>query len=180
MATTDMSSQYINTMVFAVVAGIMSLMLLLLIMYASDTVGRYSVFIITIEAGLILVIAFAIYKIIAYENKRNKEDKNGTENRLAVTNCPDYWTQAQNSTCKGNFIPNVTSRGKYVRYTILGTTIPAKPYEVALAPKTVDLSTYNNLTVQKACAKLTDAGSSVHDVPWTDVRAVCDSYRIGG
>lgn len=182
----DMSSQYINTMVFAVIAGILSLMLLLLIIYASDTVAQYSVFIMTVEGGLILVIAFAIYQIIAYERRNANQTKDGTQNMLSVSTCPDYWTmQGDGVTCQGQVMSGRDQRGQYWRYTVLGTNLPSQLPD-HITPRSVSLSSLDNVSVARACDFLSTSKQPapkqndplVSDVPWVDLRSVCDSYRL--
>lgn len=163
MASPDMTSQYMNTLVFAVVAGIISLMLMLLVMYASESVREYSVFIVTVEIGLVLIIAVAIYRIIAFERRHSTAMKIGPEMKLPVSTCPDYWTNVDGDLCVNTF--NVS--GQNYRYRITGDA-KAKP------DQNVRISDYNGQQINKACilarAKVT--------APWTDVKAVCDSYRL--
>ncbi len=176
----DMSSQYINTMVFTVIAGILSLMLLLLIIYASETVAQYSVFIMTVEGGLILVIAVAIYQIIVYERRQMNQTMDGTQNRLSVSTCPDYWTmQGDGVTCQGQVRSGKDQRGQYWRYTVLGTNLPSQIPD-PMVPRSVSLSSLNNVSVATACNFLSSstAPNKVSDVPWVDLRSVCDSYRL--
>ena len=177
MASTDMSTQYVNTMVFAVVAGILSLMLLLLIMYASDTVQQYSLFIMTVEGGLVLIIAVAIFQIIGYEQKHSKQRRDGTQNAITVMTCPDYWTmQADGKTCNGRVVTGAASNGQFSRFTVLGKTLPPNPDKQD--PLTMSLAKYNNVTVKDACAYMDDPTHQVSAVPWIDLRSVCDSYRL--
>lgn len=175
MVETRSHSQYINTMVFAVIAGIISLMLLLLVMNASSFVKSYSPFIITIEVGLILAIVVAIYNIIRYEAKAYKAAQDGFDSHLAVDTCPDFWTRT-GTICKNSFVsasdPNVTIE-------VLGnlddvTAMIANGDDDSAANQSIDLMDYNNKTILEAC------GSVKKNIkgPWVDVRAVCDSYRV--
>ena len=181
----DLTNQYINTMVFAVVAGIISLMLLLLLMYASDAVAMYSPFIVTVETGLILIIGYAIYEIIAYERRMNGLSQNGTANLIAVDTCPDYWTRENTpaGACMGSMLVGPTPMGTYNRFVILGTSLPstktsAGTYDTTTSVPTVLLSRYNNASVAAACTAIA-GDTNVNNTPWIDVRSVCDSYHIG-
>lgn len=175
MANQDASaSQYINTMVFAVVAGIISAMLLLLVMNASEAVKQFSIAIITVEIGIVLIIALAIYQIISYERRRFKQAVDGTMNLVTMKSCPDYWTLSNGTSCRNMFtLFDKDETGKYVRYIIIGkapgatdrTNVPV-----------VSLKDYSNVTVRDACSKKLE---SVPDHPWTDLTAVCDSYHLG-
>ena len=168
MATqsTDQAQQYINTMAFCIIAGIVSMMLLLLIMTASERVRRFSAFIITVEAGLVLVIALAIWRLIAYERDVLKQNKLGLLNKLSVNTCPDYWTRF-GDTCVNGFR---TAANPNVTFRIAGTTDANKN----MMATTISLKDYDDLTVADACTKV----SALVQGPWTDVRSVCDSYRV--
>jgi hypothetical protein len=177
-AAPDMSSQYMNTMVFAVVAGIISLMLMLLIMRASDTVRQYSAFIITLEVGLVLIILLAITRIIVYERAKLKSSQIGQNNLIHVTTCPDYWTRTGDDECVNTFIasPNYS-------YRITGVETVGAPGAPAPNPRRVlKLSDYDGKSIVQAC-NLVKTGSSAAGIaaivaPWTDVKTVCDSYRL--
>jgi hypothetical protein len=167
----DSSKHYINTMVFAIIAGIVSLMLLLMIMLASDSIKEYSVFVITVEVGLTFVIVAAIVRIVARERAAYKSARNGLANKLAVDTCPDYWMrnndlctsayQSQDPTLHGVPTPTFYMNGQ------TGTTVDP-PRILHL-----NLSDYNNKSIADVCDKTKALGYS-----WTDVRAVCDSYRL--
>ena len=164
--TAERTQQYVNTMVFCIIAGIISVMLLVLITTASERVRAYSPFIITIEVGLVLIIVAAVVRLIMYERTQLKSSKLGAQNRLSVNTCPDYWTRTGNTCVNGfNSLANPS-----VTYQITGTA-DANKSEMRT---TLSLDDYNNKTIQDAC---THVAAHVQ-APWTDVRAVCDSYRI--
>lgn len=159
-------SHYINTMVFCVVAGIISLMLLLLIMNASETVQQFSPFVITVEVGLLLIIIWAIYQIIVYEQRTLRAAKNGYNSRLYVNTCPDYWTQV-GMKCTNSFVPHNNSK---TTFTIGEETISSSSGNKAM----ISLSDYDNMSISKACEKARKEVAS----SWTDVDAVCNSFQI--
>lgn len=162
MATKN-QSQYINTMVFCIVAGIISLMLLLLVFNSSDAVRAYTPLVITIEVGLIIVIIAAIWNIIAYERSIDSAAKNSFNARLNVTSCPDYWTQ-DGLVCTNSYSPSPN-----VKYTMLGTsTLDSKV--------SFSLSNYNNYSISQACSNVFYKNLS----PWSQVDSVCGSFRLNG
>ena len=163
----DLTSQYVNTMVFAVVAGIISLMLLLLIMRASDTVKQYGAFIITVEIGLVVIIAIAVYRIIAFERRLDRDARAGTGLLMSVKTCPDYWTSVDGNMC----ITGFRAAGKPYSYRILGKDDRSKSENPV---RMLQLSDYDGKSVQFACNQ---ARAKV-GAPWTDVDAVCGSYRM--
>ncbi|GAX85665.1 hypothetical protein CEUSTIGMA_g13080.t1 [Chlamydomonas eustigma] len=128
-------SYYINLMVFATVAGILSALLLTVLLRGSPIVRRFSVAIIAFEVSLVLIILSAIWQIIKIEGEALVAQQNSYNNLLQVTTCPDYWTQ-DGTTCNNSYIPP----GGKVKYTVIGD--PNAP-----APSTVSLDSLNNQTV---------------------------------
>ena len=175
--TSDSDNRYFNTMVFAVISGILSLMLLLLLLYASETVRKFSTLIITVEVGLIMIIGITMFQIISFENKRLIQQQNSTDNLLSVNTCPDYWTMLEDNKCLSRFPlhSSKTRNGSFVRYTIIGKSLPNDPSTAN--PVTIKLSDYNNLPVSQVCTQLI-SDDTLGNMPWTDVRAVCNSYRM--
>jgi hypothetical protein len=167
METTNNQSQYINTMVFCIVAGIISSMLLLLVFNANEVVRAYGPLVITVEVGLILIIIIAIWNIIAFENKVERAAKSAFDAKLNVTTCPDYWTQS-GQTCTNTFSPQPN-----VTYTFFGTT-PLTTMNQTV--RTIKLTDYNNLSVSQTCSKAYTNNYS----PWSQVDAVCGSFRLNG
>lgn len=179
MIETRSQSQYINTMVFAVVAGIISLMLLLLVMTASTLVQNYSPFIITIEFGLILAIVVAIYNIIRYEAQAHKAAKDSFDSHLDVSTCPDFWTR-KGTVCTNTFAP---SSDPNVTVKVWGTLddftnmVKNSKDDEGNFDQSIDLKNYDNKTILAVCNQVNDPVTGVKG-PWTDVRAVCSSYRV--
>ena len=169
-------SQYINTMVFAVVAGIISLMLLVLILNASDMVRNYSPYIITVEVGLVLIIGLAIYRIIVYEQSLKKESDNSTNNKLNVDSCPDYWTRFSGNKCINGY---QTPGGPIIR---IDGRSDNPSSNILTKSSVIDLTEFNNKTIASVCNRVRFDNTKANEIPgpWTDVRSVCDSYRLGG
>lgn len=165
-------SQYINTMVFCIVAGIISLMLLLLVFNANDVVRTFSPLVITVEVGLIFVIILAIWKIIYYERSVESDAKKAYDAKLNVTTCPDYWTLSGKK-CRNEFQPHPN-----VTYRFFGKAeIDDKPV------REFKLADFNNLSVSQTCEKVQIGGDGVNKlasgyVPWSQVDSICGSYRL--
>ena len=170
MASTKNQSQYINTMVFCIVAGIISLMLLLLVMNTNDTVRAYSPMVITIEISIVIIIISAVYKIIQHERAANKVAVDGYTASLNVTSCPDYWTRS-GETCKNVFYNSTNNE----TYYFFGSNQPAgAPSSSDM--KTFNLSNYNNKAIDFTCSNVHHKGY----YPWSQVDAVCRSFRLNG
>lgn len=163
--TVDSASHYINTLVFTVVAGIVSMLLLLLVLRASEAVRKFSVFIITIEVGLVLIMAVAIYRIIVQERRAYKHSVNGLNNLLQVVACPDYWTR-RGDTCYNTMISPANESVMF--------RMPSPGSGAADSSYSINLKDYTGRPIAEVCEKASKTVGS----PWTAVTAVCDSFRI--
>lgn len=160
---------YLNTMVFTVMAGVVSLMLLLLLMTGSELATEYAALIITLELGLVAVIIAAILRIYWYERRLSRASKNGLENQLAVKSCPDYWTMKEardgSTSCVNTYTTPVAAGA--------GAMAPVTTFKTQATKDVVQLSDYNNKPIRTLCPMVKELNA-----PWTEVRAVCDSYRV--
>jgi hypothetical protein len=151
---------YINTMVFTIIAGILSAALFVLLWMGSDMVREFAHLIITIELGLLIIIISAVIRVYRYEKRLAQEQGNTLKNAIAVKLCPDYWTMHEKN---GN-------RSCTNSYT---TPDGASTYVFQGKSNKLDLSVFDGSKVATVCKAVAEQNS-----PWTDVRAACDSYNI--
>jgi hypothetical protein len=159
-------NMYFNTMVFTVISGIVSLMLLLVMFYAPDFMREYAILIITVEIGLLLNIIIALVRIFRYERRMQELGKNSAANLVGVKTCPDYWTLKElddgRRECHRQYLaPDDGTHERKVTFQMPGTS------------DTVLLEDYDLKKLQTVCSAANDLGS-----PWTDVRSVCNAYRV--
>jgi hypothetical protein len=84
----DSKISYFNTMIFTIITGIFSLLLLLVLLFSG---GRKVLpMIITIEVGAFLIIAVCITQIILNERSKDK-NSNDLASFIKFVNCPDYY-----------------------------------------------------------------------------------------
>ena len=161
--------QYVYTMVFAIVAGIASLSLLIA-MFAlpTDTVKRIAPGVITVEVGLIAVIIFCLRKILQRESDLDKRMADGAKDALSVTACPDYWQQQTakdgTHTCHNTYVHPLDPK---VTYTIQGSASAA-------GPRSIKMKDFDGKPMRDACPAAQKAAQSA----WTPVTTACDSYSI--
>jgi Ca2+/Na+ antiporter len=81
---------YYNTLVFTIVAGIISLLLIVVLFFQFGRKIMY--FIITVEVGIFLIIGYCIYSIVSFEKQK---EKNKLTNNYVVDfgQCPDFYTK---------------------------------------------------------------------------------------
>ena len=102
-AQTSSKVSYFNTLIFTIVSGIVSLMLLMLLFF--DLGKKYIYLIITIEVGIFMVIGMCLYMIIKNELELAKgKDKSNV--KFSFTECPDYFVKTEDKSrviCKNNY-----------------------------------------------------------------------------
>lgn len=172
---------YLNTMVFTIVAGVVSLILLLALIYVPN-VAKYGPLILTVQLGLIVIIVQALVRIWR-QNSRLAEyrDVDGN-NTMAVGMCPDYMVAGNTDDEKGGGITCYNFYdGKGGTLPIWsGTTDSTDPQ----APAQVVLSNLDGMTIAGVCAAV-DAnpsddldGASTKAVPWTELRSRCNTFGM--
>ena len=112
--TTSSASRrlYINTIVFAVIAAVVSLALLAVIIFVADA-RTFAYSIVTFEVGLIIIIIAAIVQIVRYEKRLRKEAEQGNAYIVNVDTCPDYFSNVFNNMTLADGSKIVTIRGTY-------------------------------------------------------------------
>jgi hypothetical protein len=156
---------YVNTLVFTVLAGFVSLILLAMLAFGVTGVAAYAPLIITIEVGVVVIIVSAIVRIYWFEQRTKKHLKNFIENKLRVKTCPDYWTAEQEGTgalaqtvCNNTYaVPD--SHGDTIR---INSSVPR-----------ITLEDWNRRPLKDLCRNLGALGA-----PWTNIKSMCDSYDM--
>jgi hypothetical protein len=158
---------YVNTMVFAIVSGVVSLLLLLMAVYV-PAVSAYGLLVVTVEVGLLFIVLQAVIRIWLYERKLRNEARNLATNIVAVETCPDYYTATHN--LDGTVVCDNKYASPDKRTTI---TFPA-------GPATVDLSDFDSKVFADVCQTVnpTDPTDPLYNVPWSDMRGKCSSYNM--
>lgn len=92
MASNDTTRKmsYYNTLIFTIIAGIVSVCLLLLLLFKDFK--KYLPFIVTLEVGIFAIIATCIITIFVNESVLNKLKKQ-MGYQISFTSCPDYYTK---------------------------------------------------------------------------------------
>lgn len=97
MAPTAQASQsralYVNTLIFSIIAGVVSFALLIVLIFASAS-REFAYGIVTFELGLIGVILYLIISIYLYERKLRETGSDNNKFIVAVDTCPDYFSNS--------------------------------------------------------------------------------------
>lgn len=170
---------YLNTMIFAIVSGVVSLILLLALIYV-PSVAKYSILILTVQIGLILIVLRALIRI--WWNSHRDEDDTDMSNRntLAVGFCPDYMVAIANDASMGG---GTTCSNLYTGSTTpiwTGSNVLNDP----VAPSSVSLSSLDGEPIADVCRAANDTkqpptsllSASTASVPWTELRSRCTTF----
>lgn len=171
---------YLNTMVFAIISGIVSMLLLLALIYV-PAVSQYGILILTVQIGLMAIVVQAIVRIWWNWSKSLASSDLSIKNTLAVGSCPDYMIAGANATNLGG---GTVCTNQYPK---VGTTSPPAVWNgttATPAPVTVNLSALNNKPIADVCKAINDptatpallAQGSTATVPWTELRSRCTSF----
>lgn len=173
MAQTDTQRdrQYLNMLVFAAAAGILSLLIMAVTLAAggTDAVKRLTPAIVTVEIGLLLVVSYVVYRSVRHLARLGDESKAYRDARLHVTKCPDYWTlDTASGTCTNTFVDPLNPR---TRYVVFGTDAPpdAPGGDLDAGVRSLALSDFEDLKVRELCPR-------VHEevrAPWSAVDGMC-------
>jgi hypothetical protein len=82
---------YLNTLIFCVVAKIVTVILLSLLII--EKVRYFSFMLLTIEIGLIAIIVSALFVISRYNKKYQKMQNEFRKSKVSVLACPDYYVK---------------------------------------------------------------------------------------
>jgi hypothetical protein len=187
---------YLNTLIFSIVTGLFTLMLLLALLFSSSF-NQYAYAIVTVEVGLIAIITHALYKIIAYENRLTKLSRNATKNALVAQSCPDYYTVGYDAsgalTCKNYFEGRSPSGERFVMFYVPGDQFTEKIVSGKRSftffgnppASVINVKDFENKRIDDTCKvvqgrppesdeKMTEANN--YTVPWTDMRPKCDGF----
>ena len=194
MSPPQRSASYLNTLVFTIIAGVVSVGLLVIILYAN--VAEYKYALATIEAGLIFVIVSALVHIYWIESSAKRMASNAHKNALLAKNCPDYYTMVHSpktgEVCTNTFKGMLPTGQPFAMVYIPSTDATAEVRNGAKkvlfrgnpSDPSIDVKSFEDKQVQDACLYV--AGRPVqgdpdtktannYSIPWTDMRSKCES-----
>ena len=189
------SQTYVNTMVFAIVSGIVSVALLVAL-YFVESLNAYIFAIATIEIGLLLIIIFSLYSIIAYESNVRKAINNAGKNSIAANSCPDYYTMrfgangVTDNTCRNTFSGKTPQGLRYVMFYVPSTKYESTGQGRAVrftgnpADGSIKIKSLEEIPMTDACkiiqglpaeSDVDKKSANNYSIPWTDLRPKCES-----
>lgn len=174
---------YINTMVFAIVSGVVSLILLLALAYV-PSVGEYAILILTVQIALLLIVVIALARIWWFGSQSAARTDLSNRNTLSVGFCPDYMVATANDSSNGG---GTTCQNRYAGSKTkiwTGSTDTKDPKDT---PDVVKLAPLDGQSISSVCQAANDQkqppasgllSSSTANVPWTELRSRCSTVGI--
>lgn len=156
MASSPHVTSYLNTLIFAIVAKFVSIILLILL-FVSSAFSRFSYAIITIEIGLLLIIVNSITSIVRYSKRMEEASRKNLTTSIQVGACPDFFTRTTGNTCKATY----TTSDKRHKYYI---------GEV----NNLEINMDQEFKASSADQTCTKVNTRFANIPWTDLRSRCD------
>lgn len=151
---------YLNTLIFCVVAKTISIFVLAFLI--NEKVRYFSYFLLTIEVGLVVIIIAAIITISNYDKKMSKQAADFRKSQVSNINCPEYYikTSMNNEVyCEDSYTSpdgrisyNFSSNASYLKNIPLEEQFLRKDFETA-------------------CANINQNGLS--NISWTSLRSKC-------
>jgi len=162
---------YRNTIIFAVVAALLTVVLLVLVI-AVPWASKYRFTFLTINVGLLAIIIYAIVKINRHAAAMDRLMEDAASSRLAVSTCPDYFT-ADYSRGAGRTmcIPKYESPRTDVVFKFQQQDGDMQP---------LDMRDYDGKRAGELCSYINSdnyQGVNQRYVPWVEMRAKCNAIR---
>jgi multisubunit Na+/H+ antiporter MnhF subunit len=179
---------YWNTLIFTIVASLVSLIILFLLIYYPST-RDYVVGALIVEVGILTIIIMAIYSAWSTEKKLKEKRDPGTDFNVTLTACPDYFlymaatSSNVGATCVNGF-PSGSNIYYFAKQNCTGVTLtdPSCTLDgsTTTAGYSIDLKNYDQKTVISTCSNVntTSVASPFYSIPWTDVKERCNSLNL--
>ena len=191
MASENSKMSYFNTLIFTIVSGIISLLLIVMLFFK---VGKEFLYmIVTMEIGIFTVIGYCLFQIIKNEIYIKNMKKNLPE-RISFSECPDYFIRTEEggiTVCKNTF-KSTDGAGNEFNTRIYPMDIPLpNPLPQNSQQKYERFNLYHieqsNKLLKEArdqCAIVTSMPPNTDlaefrdysKIPWTHARARCGPY----
>lgn len=180
MAASSGIQNYLNTLIFCVVAKTITVLVLGLLVFKA--VRKYVIFLLTIEVGLVFIVIYSMIKIARYDKRMSVEAEKIRLSSINSISCPDYYVRGPSekdpsvTVCKNEYAtPDQRSVYKFQFET---STAGESNIDLNLIP--ID-DLFRKQTLEDACKLVSNSTietasgiKSVYEqVPWTDLHPKC-------
>lgn len=171
---------YLNTLIFCVVAKTITVLVLGLLIVKS--IRKYAIFLLTIEVGLVFIIIYSMVKIARYDKRMSKESEKLRLSSINSISCPDYYVRGPSTTDPSTTV----CKNEYA--TPDQRTVYKFQFEPSVAgSNNIDMNEipidelFRKQTLEGACSLVSNSTvvtgtgiKSVYEqVPWTDLHPKC-------
>ena len=193
---------YKNTLIFAIVASLVSIVLFLILTFIKES-RMFVIGAALIEIGLITTVIFSIVWIVNMESNLKRQAELGTNFHVSITSCPDYFQNVAASsnhsaassnyfgasnantgiTCINGF-PSGSNTYYFAKQSCTGVTLldPTCTLDgsTSTAGYTLNLNNFINQNATSVCSLVntTTPASAFSSIPWTDVKGRCNSLNL--
>lgn len=191
MASDNSKISYFNTLIFTIVSGIISLVLIVMLFFPFGKGLIYMI--VTMEIGIFSVIGVCLFQIIKNELYIANMKKN-LPDRVSFSECPDYYIRVEEqgvTKCKNNYIARDVSNNKtpiriYPSSVDLPKVLPQDSQVTFEKFNLYEIEQSNKLLkeAREECAVLDSSPMDTNltafkdysKIPWTHARARCGPY----
>jgi len=163
------TEKYMNTLWFTTIFKAVTVIILMLLVFPFTK--PYFPLLLTIEVGLVIIIVWALVRIMLIKNNMNKQYKTIQETVMTNASCPDYFTRGSNDKSETLcFNKYVTPDSRKIYYFM----------DPSSSKKAIDLNSEINIDklfsdrFQNVCAGPLSSHPMYKRIPWTDVKPLCD------
>ena len=155
---------YLNTLIFCIVAKGVTVLLLIALFF--EPVQMFAYFVITVEVFLIVIIVLSLISINKYEKQRRTAMENSLQRNVYIQSCPDY------------YVSKVDQENNIICNNVYDTPDGRFSYEIGHNnPPNIKTIEINNeeyrkkkITYEEKCNSLI---TDYANIPWTDLKANC-------
>jgi len=193
----DSTSSYLNTLIFCIVAKAVTVCLLVVLLL--ESAQKMSYMILTIEIGLICIIAFTLYKVAIFQNTLDDMKASSSKKPAALDTCPDYFVKqvggtgpisASGTPASGSVgttdiqcLSKYTTSDKRYIYQFTESSSGSNVGPVDLTSALTTASSACGGTVPKTMDDLcntvsTSSNASYNNISWTDLKGRCGALDL--
>lgn len=170
MATTSQVHNYLNTLIFCIIAKIVSILLLIALFVNRYLLENWSYTVLTIVLGFIVIIIWSMLSIISYSNRAKKANEQAANDLLkrAQQQCPNYFVKTVDDNgetlCDNTYAsPN---EGSSIRFMDSNLSMLPSFSNVLFASE-------SNISVDVMCQAVTNPNWEFANYPFTDIKEFC-------
>lgn len=167
MASGSGVQNYLNTLIFCIVAKAVTIGLLGLLLL--ETGKKLAYLILTIQIVMVVIIIWSLVEISRYDKDKAKQMEDFMKSKPNLDTCPDYYVKSTNSDGLVQCSSEINLPGK-LTYNMAHDNARQKLQNFTL--ESVIQASGGN-TYESVCNMIGKESSDYNKIAWTDLRANC-------